>query len=84
MYFIVEEWSKPSAGAHIYINSVRKWKSLRNFNQDSIIEKAQEWDEIINAIGGYFKHADSYLFELPERNLIWSRPETINLFEKTT
>ena len=44
-------------------------------------EKDQEWDEIINAIGGYFKHADSCSFELPERNTIWSRPETVNLLE---
>ena len=51
-------------------------------NQDSVTEKDQEWDEIINAIGGYFKHADSCSFELPERNSIWSRPETIGLFEK--
>ena len=32
---------------------------LRNLNQDSVTEKDQEWDEIINAIGGYFKHVDS-------------------------
>ena len=54
---------------------------LRNFNPDSVTEKDQEWDEIINAIGGYFKHADSCSFELPERNTIWSRPETVNLLE---
>ena len=41
---------------------------LRNFDQDSVTEKDQEWDEIINAIDGYFKHADSCSFELPERN----------------
>ena len=34
-------------------------------------------DEIINAIGGHFKHAGF----LPERNSIWSRPETIGLLE---
>ena len=45
------------------------------------LRKDQEWDEIINAIGGYFKHADSCSFELPERNAIWSRPETVNLLE---
>ena len=54
---------------------------LRNFNPDSVTEKDQEWDEIINAIGGYFKHADSCSFELPERNAMWSRPETVNLLE---
>ena len=47
----------------------------------TITEKDQEWDEIINAIGGYFKHADSCSFELPERHAIWSRPETVNLLE---
>ena len=50
-------------------------------NENSVTEKDQEWDEIINAIGGYFKHADSCSFELPERNAIWSRPETGNLLE---
>ena len=54
---------------------------LRNFNPDSVTEKDQEWDEIINAIGGYFEHADSCSFELPERNTIWSRPETVNLLQ---
>ena len=27
------------------------------------------------------EHADSCSFELPERNTIWSRPETVNLLE---
>ena len=33
----------------------------------SIMDSVQEWDEIINAIGGLFKHADSCSFELPEK-----------------
>jgi len=54
---------------------------LRNFNQDSITTKDQEWNEIINPIGGYFKYADLCSFEVPERNAIWCRPETVNFLE---
>ena len=50
----------PTMGAHPCLDSLWKWKPARNFNQDSVTEKDQEWDEIINAIGGYFKHADSF------------------------
>ena len=31
------------------------------------MDSVQEWDEIINAIGGLFKHADSCSFELSEK-----------------
>ena len=67
---------------HIHVSTpCGSGNPLRNFNPDSVTEKDQEWDEIINAIGGYFKHAESCSFELPERNTIWSRPETVNLLE---
>ena len=50
---------------------------LRNFNQDSVTEKDQECCDL----DGYLKHADSCSFELPERDVIWSRSETVNLLE---
>ena len=57
-------------GAYTCIDSLWKWKSASQFQ--SGLEKDQEWDEIINAIGGQLKHADSCSFELPE---------TVNLLE---
>ena len=77
----MEELVMSTLGAYSCIDSFVEVESpLRNFNPDSVTEKDQEWDEIINAIG-YFKHADSCSVELPERNTIWSRPETVNLLE---
>ena len=70
-------------GAYSCIDSLWSGSPLRNFNPDAVTEKDQEWDEIINSIGGYFKHVDSCSFELPERNTIWSRPETVNLLESS-
>ena len=81
----IQQWKNGPSPPWVHIHASTPCGSgspLRNFNQDSVTEKDQEWDEIINAIGGYFKHADSCSFELPERNSIWSRPETIGLFEK--
>ena len=81
----IQQWKNGPSPPWVHIHASTPCGSgspLRNFNPDSITEKDQEWDEIINAIGGYFKHADSCSFELPERNSIWSRPETIGLFEK--
>ena len=80
----IRQWKNSSCPPWVHIHALTPCGSgslLRNFNQDSVTEKDQEWDEIINAIGGYFKHADSCSFELPERNAIWSRPETVNLLE---
>ena len=80
----IRQWKNSSCPPWVHIHASTPCGSgspLRNFNQDSVTEKDQEWDEIINAIGGYFKHADSCSFELPERNAIWSRPETVNLLE---
>ena len=80
----IRQWKNSSSPpwVHIYASTpCGSGSPLRNFNPDSVTEKDQEWDEIINAIGGYFKHADSCSFELPERNTIWSRPETVNLLE---
>jgi len=80
----IRQWKNSSYPPWVHIHASTPCGSgspLRNFNPDSITEKDQEWDEIINAIGGYFKHADSCSFELPERNAIWSRPETVNLLE---
>ena len=81
----IQQWKNGPSPPWVHIHASTPCGSgspLRNFNPDSITEKDQEWDEIINAIGGYFKHADSCSFELPEWNSIWSRPETIGLFEK--
>ena len=80
----IRQWKNSSCPPWMHIHASTPCGSgspLRNFNPDSVTEKDQEWDEIINAIGGYFKHADSCSFELPERNAIWSRPETVNLLE---
>ena len=80
----IRQWKNSSCPPWVHMHASTPCGSgspLRNFNQDSVTEKDQEWDEIINAIGGYFKHADSCSFELPERNAIWSRPETVNLLE---
>ena len=80
----IRQWKNSSCPPWVHIHASTPCGSgspLRNFNPDSVTEKDQEWDEIINAIGGYFKHADSCSFELPERNTIWSRPETVNLLE---
>ena len=81
----IQQWKNEPSPPWVHIHASTPCGSgspLRNFNQDSITEKDQELDEIINAIGGYFKHADSCSFELPERNSIWSRPKTIGSFEK--
>ena len=80
----IRQWKNSSCPPWVHIHASTPCGSgspLRNFNPDSVTEKDQEWDEIINAIGGYFKHADSCSFELPERNTIWSRPETVNLLQ---
>ena len=80
----IRQWKNSSCPPWVHIHASTPCGSgspLRNFNQDSVTEKDQEWDEIINAIGGYFKHANSCSFELPERNAIWSRPETVNLLD---
>ena len=80
----IRQWKNSSCPPWVHIHASTPCGSgspLRNFNPDSVTEKDQECDEIINSIGGYFKHADSCSFELPERNAIWSRPETVNLFE---
>ena len=80
----IRQWKNSSCPPWVHIHASTPCGSgspLRNFNPDSVTKKDQEWDEIINAIGGYFKHADSCSFELPERNTIWSRPETVNLLE---
>ena len=69
----IRQWKNSSCPPWVHIHASTPCGSgspLRNFNQDSVTEKDQEWDEIINAIGGYFKHADSCSFELPERNAI--------------
>ena len=74
----IRQWKNSSCPPWVHIHASTPCGSgspLRNFNPDSDTEKDQEWDEIINAIGGYFKHADSCSFELPERNTIWSRPD---------
>ena len=80
----IRQWKNSSCPPWVHIHASTPCGSgspLRNFNPDSVTDKDQEWDEIINAIGGYFKHADSCSFELPERNTIWSRPETVNLLQ---
>ena len=80
----IRQWKNSSCPPWVHIHASTPCGSgspLRNFNPDSVTQKDQEWDEIINAIGGYFRHADSCSFELPERNTIWSRPETVNLLE---
>ena len=78
----IQQWKNGPSPPWVHIHASTPCGSgspLRNFNQDSVTEKDQEWDEIINAIGGYFKPADSCSFELPERNSIWSRPETVGV-----
>ena len=65
----IRQWKNSSCPPWVHIHASTPCGSgspLRNFNQDSVTEKDQEWDEIINATGGYFKHADSCSFELPE------------------
>ena len=74
----IRQWKNSSCPPWVHVHASTPCGSG---NPDSVTEKDQEWDEIINAIGGYFKHADSCSFELPERNAIWSRPETVNLLE---
>ena len=80
----IQQWKNSSCAPWVHIHASTPCSSgspLRNFNSDVVTEKDQEWIEIINAIGGYFKSADSCSFELPERNDIWSRAEALQLFE---
>ena len=65
----IRQWKNASCPPWVHIHALipcGNRNPLRNFNQDSITAKDQEWNEIINAIGGYFKYADSCSFELPE------------------
>ena len=77
----VTEWkSKRDNPFFVHVHASTPCSSgspLKNFHAHVVSQSDQEWEEIMSVVSSFLKLGDSASFELPLRNEIWSRAETV-------
>ena len=77
----VTEWkSKRDNPFFVHVHASTPCSSgspLKNFSAHVVTESDQEWEEIMSVVSSFLKLGDTASFELPLRNEIWSRAETV-------
>ena len=82
---LIQDWKTkrtPSLWIHVHASTpCSSGSPLKGFHSNVVSQADQEWSEVIGVVADYLVLGDSASFELPLRNEIWSRPETVETLE---